>query len=135
MIFLQMSPLLALFELIDSFQTVLGVIVRSSGRPRLGAILTALGFWGLSLPLGAFLTYRGGSVAPMWRGYIIGEVGLVIAYLVTLTFTDWHAMVEKAQSLVMESGDTQISKKRETDHLLGEGTERNNVDVENGKAN
>uniref|UniRef100_A0A7S2ZMX7 MATE efflux family protein n=1 Tax=Rhodosorus marinus TaxID=101924 RepID=A0A7S2ZMX7_9RHOD len=111
---IEVSPWLAIFELTDNIQTTLGAAVKGTGRPHLGAILTAIGFWVISVPLGSYISITRETVAGIWQGFLYGEIVLISSYIYALYVTDWPLMVEKAQRLVLsdaKSGDPLLKRK------------------------
>eukprot|EP00189_Rhodosorus_marinus_P013027 CAMPEP_0184746974 /NCGR_PEP_ID=MMETSP0315-20130426/9417_1 /TAXON_ID=101924 /ORGANISM="Rhodosorus marinus, Strain UTEX LB 2760" /LENGTH=501 /DNA_ID=CAMNT_0027219725 /DNA_START=131 /DNA_END=1636 /DNA_ORIENTATION=- len=102
---IEVSPWLAIFELTDNIQTTLGAAVKGTGRPHLGAILTAVGFWVISVPLGSYIAITQETVAGIWQGFLYGEIVLISSYVYTLYSTDWQLMVEKAQRLVLSDAE------------------------------
>jgi len=70
-------PAVAGFQLFDATQAVGGGLLRAMGRPHAGAVINALGFFAIALPLGYFWGVRqGGGIEALWLSLACG-LGLV----------------------------------------------------------
>lgn len=70
-------PAVAGFQLFDATQAVGGGLLRAMGRPHAGAVINALGFFAIALPLAYLWGVRGqGGVQALWYSLAIG-LGLV----------------------------------------------------------
>ncbi len=75
-------PIAAAFQIFDGTQVVGCGILRGMGRTRPAMFFNAVGYWGLGLPLGAWLGLRGGwGLAGIWWGLALG-LGVVATSLV-----------------------------------------------------
>ena len=78
-------PIAGVFQVFDGLQVVSLGILRGAGDTRAPAVANVVGFWGLGLPIGAWLAYRaGGGPRGLWWGLVLGLAitGLVNAALV-----------------------------------------------------
>jgi MATE family multidrug resistance protein len=75
-------PIAAAFQIFDGTQVVGCGVLRGMGRTRPAMIFNLLSYWGLGLPLGAWLAFsRGWGLAGIWCGLALG-LGLVASMLV-----------------------------------------------------
>lgn len=75
-------PLAAAFQLFDGVQAVVFGALRGLGDVRIPALFNALGYWGVGLPLGAYLAFQAGAgPAGVWMGLVVALI-LVAALLV-----------------------------------------------------
>lgn len=72
-------PLAGVFQLFDGVQVVAFGVLRGSGDTRLPALANVIGYYGLGLPAGAYLS-RAGGLGPqgIWYGLIIGLMSVSI---------------------------------------------------------
>jgi multidrug resistance protein, MATE family len=79
---LTIFPIAAAFQIFDGTQVVGCGILRGMGTPRPGAIFNLLGYYGLALPLGCVLAFRGAmGIRGVWIGLALG-LAVVAALLV-----------------------------------------------------
>ena len=72
-------PLAGMFQIFDGLQAVTSGVLRGTGDTRIPAILHMIAFWGVGVPLGAYLGF---GTALRERGLWIGLVaGLAMAAL------------------------------------------------------
>jgi len=70
-------PAVAGFQLFDATQAIGGGLLRAMGKPHAGALINAVGFFVLALPLAYFWGVRGdGGIQSLWYSLAIG-LGLV----------------------------------------------------------
>ena len=70
-------PAVAGFQLFDATQAVGGGLLRAMGRPHAGAVINALGFFAVALPLGYYWGVKqGGGIEALWLSLACG-LGLV----------------------------------------------------------
>ncbi|HEB89171.1 MAG TPA: MATE family efflux transporter [Deltaproteobacteria bacterium] len=70
-------PIAGAFQIADGLQVVGGGLMRGMGRPRAGAIVNLIGFYGLGLPLAWLLAFPGGlGVVGIWWGLAAGLGGV-----------------------------------------------------------
>jgi MATE family multidrug resistance protein len=80
---LTVFPIAAAFQVFDGTQVVGCGILRGMGTPRPGALFNLLGYYGLALPLGCVLAFRGGmGISGVWIGLALGLA--VVAVLLVL---------------------------------------------------
>jgi MATE family multidrug resistance protein len=83
---LTIFPIAAAFQIFDGTQVVGGGVLRGMGTPRPAAIFNLLGYYGLALPLGCTLAFRGGmGVRGVWIGLAVGLAAvavLLVAWIV-----------------------------------------------------
>jgi MATE family multidrug resistance protein len=74
-------PLAGLFQVFDGIQVVSMGLLRGLGDTRVPMAIHMLGFWGVGMPIGAWLGFRTGFGAPgLWWGLVVG-LGVVAAFL------------------------------------------------------
>ena len=75
-------PIGAAFQIFDGTQVVGCGVLRGMGRTRPAMVFNLLSYWGLGLPLGAWLAFsRGWGLAGIWCGLALG-LGVVATLLV-----------------------------------------------------
>jgi len=80
---LTIFPIAAAFQIFDGTQVVGCGILRGMGTPRPGALFNLLGYYGLALPLGCVLAFRGEmGIRGVWIGLALGLA--VVATLLVL---------------------------------------------------
>ncbi|KAG8982351.1 hypothetical protein FRB93_008158 [Tulasnella sp. JGI-2019a] len=101
-------PLVALFQILDGMDNMIGTILRVTGRQFTGALLNLTGYYVLGIPLGLILTFY----STQWS---LGLLGLWIGLSFSLLFiallgtwyclqTDWSAEVERVR-LRLKTGE------------------------------
>ena len=80
-------PIAAAFQLFDGIQVVAGGVLRGYGNTRPAALFNFMGYYLLSLPFAAYLTfYAGVHLAGIWWGLVVGLA------LVSLMLVVWIAV-------------------------------------------
>ena len=75
-------PIAAFFEIFDGIQAVSGGVLRGAADTRVPATVALVGYWLLGLPLGAFLTFRGGmGPQGLWWGLTFGLLSAAVLLL------------------------------------------------------
>ncbi|MBX3172871.1 MAG: MATE family efflux transporter [Gemmatimonadaceae bacterium] len=75
-------PIAAVFQVFDGTQVISASILRGAGDTRVPAILHALSFWAVGVPLGAWLAFgRGMGAAGIWWGLTAGLSAAAILQL------------------------------------------------------
>ena len=70
----------AVFQLFDGLQVVGAGILRGSGETRVAMVAAAVGYWGIGLPVGYGLCFRGGlGVRGLWIGLSVGLIVVAVA--------------------------------------------------------
>lgn len=92
-------PLLALFQVADGISGVSGGIMRGTGRQSMAAYLNMIAYYVIALPLGTYLTLRGGFGLPgMWLGLTTALAVSSVGGLWLVSKTDWDLEVRKVQA-------------------------------------
>jgi MATE family multidrug resistance protein len=75
-------PIAAVFQVFDGTQVICASILRGAGDTRVPAILHALSFWAVGIPLGALLafTFKLGA-AGLWWGLTAGLAAAAVLQL------------------------------------------------------
>eukprot|EP00762_Andalucia_godoyi_P002375 ANDGO_02822.mRNA.1 putative transporter C11D3.06 len=105
------APFGAAFQIFDGTFTVSSGILRSMGRHREGAIMAAVGFYVLGVPLGYVFAFHTAIGFPgLWIGLIIG-LSTMSALLLTFLFwrTNWKHESELAIMRMKECTKEQIA--------------------------
>lgn len=75
-------PIAAVFQVFDGTQVISASILRGAGDTRVPAILHALSFWAVGIPLGAWLAFgRGLGAAGLWWGLTAGLAAAAVLQL------------------------------------------------------
>jgi len=66
-------PIAAVFQVFDGTQVISAAVLRGAGDTRVPMVLHILSFWGVAIPLGAFVAFRLDGGAPgLWWGLTAG---------------------------------------------------------------
>lgn len=78
-------PIAGLFQVFDGTQAVACGVLRAMGRPRPAAVVNALGYWVLALPLAFWLSRSAGlGLAGIWWGMAAGLAAVAVALVAWL---------------------------------------------------
>lgn len=93
--------LTAFVFIFDGLQTIEGSILRSIGKPFQGSIVNFVGYYLLSVPIGAGLAFGAklGALG-LWIGLLSGVMGSTTGYAIILSRIDWYKEVENAKKRV-----------------------------------
>lgn len=90
-------PIAAAFQLFDGTQVVGGGILRGMGRTRPAAVFNLVGYYGLALPLGYWLTFGlGFGLRGIWWGLCLGLATVALLLVVWV----WRRGPARAAALV-----------------------------------
>ncbi len=80
-------PVAGLFQIFDGLQAVAAGVLRGVGDTRLPMILNLVGFWGVGLPVGAYLAFRA-HFGPegLWWGLAVGLAAVAVLLLIRTRF-------------------------------------------------
>jgi MATE family multidrug resistance protein len=91
-------PIAALFQVFDGTQVVAAGILRGAADTRVPALLAALGFWALGLPIGVWLAFREGwGPAGLWWG-LTTALGSVAALLLLRIWRRLRGRIEASRA-------------------------------------
>ncbi|KXN71894.1 hypothetical protein CONCODRAFT_5315, partial [Conidiobolus coronatus NRRL 28638] len=77
-------PYVAGFQIFEGFSTIGGFLLRGQGRHNIGAIINAMGYYLISIPLGFFLAFK---MSIGLSGFYIGMTVTLIATSSSLIYT------------------------------------------------
>ena len=96
-------PIVGAFQIFDSTQGVCSGILRGMGRQRIGAVVNALGYYAVALPLVFTFTFAAGLGLPgIWMGLTGGVVVQAASFLFIIARTKW---TDEARKAVQRSSD------------------------------
>ncbi|KAG8848641.1 hypothetical protein FRB96_001048 [Tulasnella sp. 330] len=95
-------PLVALFQILDGADNMIGTVLRVTGRQFIGAILNVTGYYVIGIPVGLVITFY----YPQWELGLLGlwmGLSLSLFYIAVLGTwyvlqTDWNLEVEKVRT-------------------------------------
>ncbi|RKP10297.1 mate-domain-containing protein [Thamnocephalis sphaerospora] len=97
-------PIAALFQVGDVFGGVGGGILRGIGQQHIGAYLTIVSYYFISLPLGLYLTFSlDMGLAGLWWGLCLALFIVAIGEVRVIMRADWQEEVERCATRI--SGD------------------------------
>ncbi|XP_047612656.1 multidrug and toxin extrusion protein 2 isoform X1 [Phacochoerus africanus] len=94
-------PLYIVFHLFEATCCVFGGVLRGTGRQAFGAIVNAIMYYGVGLPLGIVLTFvvRMGILG-LWLGMLACALLATVAFVTYTARMDWKQAAEEAQKNV-----------------------------------
>ncbi|KDQ10326.1 hypothetical protein BOTBODRAFT_36427 [Botryobasidium botryosum FD-172 SS1] len=98
-------PLLALFQIFESINSISGGVLRAQGKQFIGAMLNVTAYYVLGIPLGLLLAFRFGmDLHGLWIGgtAALAYAGCVGVWLVMRT--DWELEVVRAHERIKVEG-------------------------------
>jgi len=130
-------PIIASFILFDGWQGTASGILRGMGKQRWGAIINAIAYYVLALPLGVLLTFGPPNMGifGLWIGLVAGNIAQCVCFTLIIVRTKWQkeagAAVKRAEE---EAGRVEAGSSEEegggAELILAE---RDGEDEEKGK--
>ncbi|XP_016045099.2 multidrug and toxin extrusion protein 1-like isoform X2 [Erinaceus europaeus] len=94
----QVVPIYAVSHLFEGLACTSGGILRGSGNQKVGAIVNAIGYYVIGLPIGITLMFAAGlGVIGLWAGIIICTISQAVCFLGFITQLNWKKACEQAQ--------------------------------------
>ncbi|XP_072496109.1 multidrug and toxin extrusion protein 1 isoform X1 [Notamacropus eugenii] len=91
-------PIYASSHLFDGFACTCGGILRGSGNQKIGAILNAIGYYVIGLPIGISLMFAANlGVRGLWSGIIICSILQAVCFLGFILRLNWEKASEEAR--------------------------------------
>ncbi|NWI54007.1 S47A1 protein, partial [Calyptomena viridis] len=91
-------PVYVVFHLFEAMTGACGGVLRGIGKQKFGAILNAVCYYGVGLPLGAVLLFVAKiGVIGLWLSMLISVFILCTSFLTYIYRIDWKKAAEKAQ--------------------------------------
>nr|XP_020862698.1 multidrug and toxin extrusion protein 1 isoform X2 [Phascolarctos cinereus] len=91
-------PIYASSHLFDGFACTCGGVLRGSGNQKIGAILNAIGFYVIGLPIGISLMFVANlGVIGLWSGIIICSILQAVCFLGFILRLNWEKASEEAR--------------------------------------
>ncbi|XP_054996781.1 multidrug and toxin extrusion protein 1 isoform X2 [Sorex araneus] len=102
----QVVPIYAVSHLFDGLACTSGGILRGSGNQKVGAIINAIGYYVIGLPIGISLMFAAKlGVIGLWAGIIICVISQAVCFLVFIARLNWKKACEQAQVHANLKGD------------------------------
>ncbi|XP_049730638.1 multidrug and toxin extrusion protein 1-like isoform X2 [Elephas maximus indicus] len=94
----QVVPIYAASHLFDALACTCGGILRGSGNQKIGAIVNAIGYYVIGLPIGISLMFAAKlGVIGLWSGIVICAVSQAVCFLGFIARLNWKKACEQAQ--------------------------------------
>ncbi|XP_038183499.1 multidrug and toxin extrusion protein 2 [Arvicola amphibius] len=94
----QVMPIFAPFHLFDALAGTCGGVLRGTGKQKIGAILNAIGYYGLGFPIGVSLMFAAKlGIIGLWSGLVVCVFSQAVSYLIYIRRTNWNRVAEQAQ--------------------------------------
>ncbi|XP_058532019.1 multidrug and toxin extrusion protein 2 [Ochotona princeps] len=94
----QVLPIYVIFHIIEAICCVSGGILRGTGRQAFGAIVNAIMYYIVGLPLGIVLAFvQGMRIMGLWLGMLTCACLAAAAFIVYTVRLDWKLAAEEAQ--------------------------------------
>ncbi|XP_006213894.2 multidrug and toxin extrusion protein 2 isoform X1 [Vicugna pacos] len=94
-------PLYVVFHLFEAVCCVYGGVLRGTGRQAFGAIVNAVMYYVIGLPLGIVLTFVAGmGITGLWLGMLVCVLLAAAAFVTYAARMDWKQAAEEAQKHV-----------------------------------
>ncbi|XP_028632395.1 multidrug and toxin extrusion protein 2 [Grammomys surdaster] len=94
----QVMPIFAPFHLFDALAGTCGGVLRGTGKQKIGAVLNAIGYYGLGFPIGVSLMFAAKlGIIGLWAGLIVCVFFQALSYLIYILKTNWNRVAEQAQ--------------------------------------
>ncbi|NWU97820.1 S47A1 protein, partial [Upupa epops] len=91
-------PVYVVFHLFEAMCGACSGVLRGIGKQKFGAILNAVGYYGVALPLGAVLLFVARiGVIGLWLGMLVCVSLLCTCFIIHIYRMDWKKAAEKAQ--------------------------------------
>ncbi|XP_004684620.1 PREDICTED: multidrug and toxin extrusion protein 1 [Condylura cristata] len=94
----QVIPIYAISHLFEGLACTSGGILRGSGNQKVGAIVNALGYYIIGLPIGISLMFAAKlGVIGLWAGIIICTISQAVCFLGFIARLNWKKACQEAQ--------------------------------------
>uniref|UniRef100_A0A8C2LGA4 Multidrug and toxin extrusion protein n=1 Tax=Cricetulus griseus TaxID=10029 RepID=A0A8C2LGA4_CRIGR len=94
----QVVPIYAVSHLFESLACTCGGVLRGTGNQKVGAIVNAIGYYVIGLPIGIALMFAAKlGVIGLWSGIIICSFCQVACFLVFIARLNWKLACQQAQ--------------------------------------
>ncbi|XP_012506905.1 PREDICTED: multidrug and toxin extrusion protein 1 isoform X2 [Propithecus coquereli] len=94
----QVVPIYAVSHLFEALACTCGGILRGSGNQKVGAIVNAIGYYTVGLPIGIALMFATElGVIGLWSGIIISVVSQAVCFLGFIVRLNWEKACQQAQ--------------------------------------
>jgi multidrug resistance protein, MATE family len=89
-------PMLMIFCVFDTTQSVGSAVVRATGNQGLGAFVTSSGYWLFGIPISCLLVFKYDmSLNGLWVGPTVACAYLTLCYVLLIARVDWYKLVEQ----------------------------------------
>nr|XP_044986518.1 multidrug and toxin extrusion protein 2-like [Jaculus jaculus] len=94
----QVMPIFTPFHVFDALAGTCGGVLRGTGKQKIGAILNAIGYYGLGFPIGVSLMFAAKlGIIGLWSGLIVCVFFQALFYVVYILRMNWSRAAEEAQ--------------------------------------
>nr|XP_040125552.1 multidrug and toxin extrusion protein 1 isoform X3 [Ictidomys tridecemlineatus] len=94
----QVVPIYAVSHLFEGLACTSGGILRGTGSQKVGAIVNAIGYYVIGLPIGIALMFAAKlGVIGLWAGIIICTVAQAVCFIVFIARLNWKQACQQAQ--------------------------------------
>ncbi|XP_063098753.1 multidrug and toxin extrusion protein 1 isoform X2 [Cavia porcellus] len=94
----QVIPIYAVSHLFEGLACTCGGILRGTGNQKVGAIVNAVGYYVIGLPIGIALMFAAElGVVGLWSGIIICAVSQAVCFLAYIAQLNWKQACQQAQ--------------------------------------
>ncbi|CAO2643480.1 Multidrug and toxin extrusion protein 1 [Lemmus lemmus] len=94
----QVIPIYAVSHLFESLACTCGGVLRGTGNQKVGAVVNAIGYYVIGLPIGIALMFAAKlGVIGLWSGIIICTVCQVVCFLAFIARLNWKLACQQAQ--------------------------------------
>ncbi|XP_032354833.1 multidrug and toxin extrusion protein 1 isoform X1 [Camelus ferus] len=94
----QVVPIYAVSHLFEGLACTCGGVLRGSGNQKVGAVVNAVGYYVVGLPIGISLMFAAGlGVMGLWSGITVCAISQALCFLVFIARLNWKSACERAQ--------------------------------------
>ncbi|XP_072794599.1 multidrug and toxin extrusion protein 1 isoform X8 [Vicugna pacos] len=94
----QVVPIYAVSHLFEGLACTCGGVLRGSGNQKVGAVVNAVGYYVVGLPIGISLMFAAGlGVMGLWSGITVCAISQALCFLVFIAQLNWKSACERAQ--------------------------------------
>ncbi|CAA7030280.1 unnamed protein product [Microthlaspi erraticum] len=99
----EITPILCISILMDSFLTVLAGIVRGTGWQKIGAYVNIASYYIIGIPIGLLLCFHlHFNVKGLWAGLVSGSTLQTLLLFLVIGFTNWKKEANKARERMLD---------------------------------
>ncbi|XP_010488661.1 PREDICTED: protein DETOXIFICATION 3 [Camelina sativa] len=100
----ELSPLLCLSFILDSFTAVLNGVARGSGWQHIGALNNVVAYYLVGAPVGIYLAFsRELNGKGLWCGVVVGSAVQAIILTIVTASINWKEQAEKARKRIVSA--------------------------------